>query len=59
MRDSGGRALKYTINGTMMRIDLPQALADPADALQQSLDRGVLHHEAERPGLQCAAQVPA
>ncbi|KFC65529.1 M1 family metallopeptidase [Massilia sp. LC238] len=37
VRDSGGRALKYTINGTMMRIDLPQPLK-PGSRVSFSLD---------------------
>ncbi|MGI4844774.1 MAG: M1 family metallopeptidase [Janthinobacterium lividum] len=37
VRDSGGRPLKYTINGTMMRIDLPQALK-PGSRVSFSLD---------------------
>jgi hypothetical protein len=37
VRDSGGRALKYTINGTMMRIDLPQSLK-PGAKVSFSLD---------------------
>jgi hypothetical protein len=37
VRDSGGRALKYTINGTMMRIDLPQAVK-PGSRVSFSLD---------------------
>jgi hypothetical protein len=37
VRDSGGRALKHTINGTMMRIDLPQPLK-PGSRVSFSLD---------------------
>ena len=37
VRDSGGRPLKYTVNGTMMRIDLPQALK-PGSRVSFSLD---------------------
>ncbi|CAN7224014.1 M1 family metallopeptidase [Massilia sp. LjRoot122] len=37
VRDSGGGQLKYTINGTMMRIDLPQPLK-PGARVSFSLD---------------------
>ena len=37
VRDQAGKALKYTINQTMMRVDLPQAVA-PGKTVTFSID---------------------
>ncbi|OJJ20457.1 aminopeptidase [marine bacterium AO1-C] len=38
VKDKSGRAMKYTINGTMMRIDLPQPLKAKGGSVTFSID---------------------